>query len=382
MTTLRLVADDLTGALDTAAEFVPLTGPVQAFWDGARTAMLAGHAALDLGTREADRAAAVAAVQAAIPALAGAGIAFKKIDSLLRGHTLPELAACVQAGPWACTVLAPAFPFQGRITRGAQQLMASDGGFVPVGPNLVDALRALGIPAQAASGQELAQPASGSGLAPGVTVFDAQTDAELDAVVAAAGGIGAPVLWCGTGGLARALAGGGHVAPPELPRLELPRPMLGLFGSDQAVTAAQLAACLPHWTPVADGGAASAAALAARLQRHGVALATHALPDGTARAHAASRIAATFRDLVARLPAPGTLVVAGGETLRGLCLALGATSLEVRGRLLPGVPVSVLRGGAWDGVTVVSKSGAFGHPTLLRDVLRLAPLAPLERTAS
>ena len=392
MTTLRLVADDLTGALDTAAEFVPLTGPVQAFWDGARTATLTGHAALDLGTREADRAAAVAAMQGAMPALAGAGIAFKKIDSLLRGQTLPELAACVAAGPWACTLLAPAFPFQGRITRSAQQLMASGGGFIPVGPNLVDALRALGIPAQAASGLDLAQlapgsgparvapgsglarVASGSGLAPGVTVFDAQTDAELDAVVAAAGGIGAPVLWCGTGGLARALAGGGHVTPPELPR-----PVLGLFGSDQAVTAAQLAACLPHWTPVADGGAGSAAGLAARLERHGIALATHALPEGTARAAAASRIAATFRDLVARLPAPGTLVVAGGETLRGLCLALGATSLEVRGRLLPGVPVSVLRGGAWDGVTVVSKSGAFGHPTLLRDVLRLAPL---ERTAS
>ena len=30
MTTLRLIADDLTGALNTAAEFVALTGPVRA----------------------------------------------------------------------------------------------------------------------------------------------------------------------------------------------------------------------------------------------------------------------------------------------------------------------------------------------------------------
>jgi hypothetical protein len=33
--TLRLLADDLTGALDTAAEFVGLVGPVHAFWQGA-----------------------------------------------------------------------------------------------------------------------------------------------------------------------------------------------------------------------------------------------------------------------------------------------------------------------------------------------------------
>ena len=50
------------------------------------------------------------------------------------------------------------------------------------------------------------------------------------------------------------------------------------------------------------------------------------------------RIEAVFRALVDDLAAPGTLVVAGGETLRGLCLALGATSLEVQGSVMPGVP--------------------------------------------
>ena len=73
-------------------------------------------------------------------------------------------------------------------------------------------------------------------------------------------------------------------------------------------------------------------------------------------------------------------MVAGGETLRGLCLALGATSLEVQGRIVPGLPRSVMRGGRWDGVTVLSKSGAFGPPNLLRDLLRSAQPAT-ERTA-
>ena len=121
--------------------------------------------------------------------------------------------------------------------------------------------------------------------------------------------------------------------------------------------------------------------MSARLQARGQALASLDLPAGLPRDDAARRIGAALRRLVQDLPPPGTLVAAGGETLRGLCLALGAASLEVRGRLLPGVPVSVLRGGSWDGVTVVSKSGAFGHPTLLRDLLQNpASLPELERT--
>jgi uncharacterized protein YgbK (DUF1537 family) len=63
------------------------------------------------------------------------------------------------------------------------------------------------------------------------------------------------------------------------------------------------------------------------------------------------------------------LLVTGGETLHGVCTALGATHLEVQGRIVPGLPRSILRGGRWDGVTVVSKSGAFGTPALLRDLL-------------
>jgi len=49
---------------------------------------------------------------------------------------------------------------------------------------------------------------------------------------------------------------------------------------------------------------------------------------------------------------------------------LGAQALRVTGRLAPGLPRSVLRGGRWDGVTIISKSGAFGPPGLWRDLLQ------------
>jgi uncharacterized protein YgbK (DUF1537 family) len=95
------------------------------------------------------------------------------------------------------------------------------------------------------------------------------------------------------------------------------------------------------------------------------------LPDGLSCTEAARRIDHELGALVRRLDPPGTLIVAGGETLRGLCLALKAERLDLDGHILPGVPRSVLRGGRFDGVRVISKSGAFGERTLLRRLLGL-----------
>src|SRR3954462_7135815 len=120
-----------------------------------------------------------------------------------------------------------------------------------------------------------------------------------------------------------------------------------------------------------DGSEASAAALARRLTQQGVALAGLSLPGGVSTAEAARRINHELGMLVRRLDPPGTLLVAGGETLRGLCLALEAERLDLDGHILPGVPRSILRGGRFDGVRVISKSGAFGERTLLRRLLTL-----------
>jgi D-threonate/D-erythronate kinase len=37
--------------------------------------------------------------------------------------------------------------------------------------------------------------------------------------------------------------------------------------------------------------------------------------------------------------------------------------------MMPGIPTSVLRGGVWDGLRIVSKSGAFGDAGLLARLL-------------
>ncbi|HEY4040819.1 MAG TPA: four-carbon acid sugar kinase family protein [Rhodopila sp.] len=358
MTIVRLLADDLTGALDTAAEFVALAGEMPVVWALDGQMKLQGSAGLDSGTRELGASAAVVAVGGLLGLLEGADIAFKKIDSLLRGPALDEIAACARAGLWRSCVLAPAFPYQGRVTRAARQYARSAEEWTAVSADLVAGLRARGVPA--------VNGTADVDLPSGVSVFDAESDADLRRVVWTVRRCTEGILWIGTGGLAQALAAG-HGQPAPKP---LPRPVLGVFGSDQSVTAGQLAACEEHWLDIE---AEAIDAIPGRLDKAGLALVSFRLPLATPRAMAAARIAAGIKRLIDRVDPPGTVVVAGGETLRSLCDAACATNLLVQGRLVPGVPRSIIQGGPWHGVTVVSKSGAFGHPALLRELI-------LERT--
>jgi D-threonate/D-erythronate kinase len=354
MTIVRLLADDLTGALDTSAEFVPLTGPLPVNWADGVAVDPAGSAGFDSGTRERDPGAATMAVSRLVGLLAGADIAFKKVDSLLRGPTLAEIAACMRAGSWRCCVFAPAFPYQGRTTRLGRHYARVGDDWTPVSDDLVGALQSYGMRAQLGDAGSLAQP--------GVTVFDAETDEDLRRVVASVQRWGDPVLWAGSGGLAHALTAGlAHPVPDRLAG-----PVLGLFGSDQKVTADQLAACEAHWLEIEDEVFDP---VLGRLNAAGLALVSFRMPPETPRALAAGRIATAIGRLVDQVEPPGTVVVAGGETLRTLCDAVHADRLLVQGRLVPGVPCSVISGGRWDGVTVVSKSGAFGHKHLLRDLI-------------
>ena len=357
MTTIRLLADDLTGALDTAAELTRLADPIPVFWTGAIPPALPATCALDSGTREADGETATRRVGELAGLLSGAALPYKKVDSLLRGHALAELASCWNTGAWDRCVLAPAFPFQGRITTGGVQRVHEPDGSLRAVADLVRVLADQGIAA--------CRHLPGEPLGLGITVCDAESEGDLAQAAALGRAASGRVLWCGSAGLAQALAGGSKRAdkPPDLSGR-----VLGLFGSDQEITSGQLRACGEQWLRLS-GPETAPDVIAERLELDGVVLASVALTDGLGRAEAASRIAATFAHVVRNVDRPDALLVAGGETLRGICEALGATALEVRGQFEPGIPHSVMRGGRWDGVAVVSKSGAFGGPSLWRDLL-------------
>ncbi|CAO3457388.1 hypothetical protein [Azospirillum argentinense] len=370
MPPLHLIADDLTGALDSAAAFAGPAGPVAVHWEGVPAGLAAGASvALDTGTRDIGDAAAarrrVTALATRLPG--GDALRFAKLDSLLRGHGAAEIAAWMAVDRPDHCIVAPAFPFQGRVTRGGRQQVRQHAqgadGWTAVATDLAAALESEGERVR------LCRP--GDAVPPGVSLWDAETDADLAAIAATGLALSGRVLWCGSGGLSAALsavmdAGRGSAPSPD----PLPRPLLGLFGTDHPVTMAQLDACGGDVLALPDGGTASAARVAARLAERGAALVRLELPDGLARDAAAERIGRELGALARRLVPPTTLLVSGGETLRALCQALGAGRLDLDGALLPGVPCSTLRGGAWEGVRVVSKSGAFGDPSLLRRLIR------------
>src|SRR5579862_1898717 len=142
MPSLRLLADDLTGALDTSAELVGRFGPLEVCWSASSITPDGASFAIDSGTREHSSEQAFAIVRDLAPKLADADIAYKKIDSLLRGPWVAELDACLRTGPWDACIVAPAFVHQGRRTiNGQQYARAADGGWSTIGKKIVEQLR-------------------------------------------------------------------------------------------------------------------------------------------------------------------------------------------------------------------------------------------------
>lgn len=364
MQSLQLLADDLTGALDTSAELVGAFGPLDIYWSVDEVRADDASFVLDSGSRELDAAQAAARVQRLAPLLCGAAIAFKKMDSLLRGPWAVEIAACLQTGSqtgyWDACIVAPAFVHQGRRTRAGQQYaLGPDGSWNVVGGNLVEELRRHHLETR------LVDPKTDpkTDLQPGVNVFDAETDQDLDRVVEIGRRYSGRVLWCGAGGLAAALARGTQASVTR----SLKAPVLGVFGSDHPATAAQLEAC-GGVVIRACGGYLDVDHIRRRLGE-GVALVRLTPPGTKSRTQAALHFAGEIARLSQSIGKPATLIIAGGETLKAQCLAVQARALRVLGRLEPGVPKSVIQGGVWAGVDVISKSGAFGPPNLWRNLL-------------
>jgi uncharacterized protein YgbK (DUF1537 family) len=259
-------------------------------------------------------------------------------------------------------IVAPAFPYQGRVTRNGRQYYCSGGVWTATETDLRADLEGQGFAVALRHPGDMA-PA-------GLSLWDAETDSDLADIAAAGRAASGSALWCGSGGLAGALAGAAIAGRNEAAE-RLERPVLGLFGTDHPVTVAQIEACGSAGAVLPDGGAASVAEVARRLSEAGVALVRIAMPENTARSEAALRIERELGALVRRLAPPRTLLAAGGETLRALCVALDADRLELVDQLAPGVPCSFLRGGRFDGVRVISKSGAFGDRDLLKRLLAL-----------
>ena len=99
------------------------------------------------------------------------------------------------------------------------------------------------------------------------------------------------------------------------------------------------------------------------------------LIDLAATAHlkpedAAELLARQTQAIAAHAPRPRTLVVVGGDTLLALCQALGASGLQSEVALdRSGWGCARMVGGRWDGLVCHTRSGAFGGPQDLIEVI-------------
>lgn len=352
---LRLVADDLTGALDSACAFARPDDPVAVAIPSAAEPIPERLFALSTESRALAVAEAVGRVEAATAGLAmggGSSLWFKKVDSVLRGHPVAETVAMHRAGGFALTVFAPAFPAQGRVTRGGQHWASRAAGapLAPVGPALPAAFAQAGL-----SSRTLAAANPPSGPWPAVLVIDAECQRALDARVAAlrAADLPAPVLWAGAGGLAQALGGQGAV-------VSVPPLNLFVVGTNHPVSQGQ-ADRLRQVTGITRRFAGAASGPTPFSTRPLLVQADPASSSSAAVEAALRRELAMHRALTP----PRGVFVTGGDTLSVLLDGVGATRLWCEGRVADGVPLSRIAGGPWDGVPLVSKSGGFGTPDLL-----------------
>ncbi len=358
MTGLRLVADDLTGALDAAIAFVTPGQHVPVYWN-APPSRRPLRLAIDSGTRETD-----AGVRPRPSRRASQGTSR---PTPIRS-SLPSSTVCCagrrqrRSRPgWRRSSPAvhhrPGFPRQGRVTRGGIQYLCRDGAERPVGADLRATLEAEGHPVH------LRRP--GEAMPDGISLWDSET--EIPISHRSSPRAGRPMgrtLWCGSGGARRGSDGapsGIDVAPRTLPR-----PILGLFGTDHPVTMAQLAACGDAVLALSADGPDNAAALGNKLAADGVALARPALPEGTPRPVAAARIAEAFSSLVAQLDRRARSSFRVARPCAASVPRSGRNGSTSTARSNPACPCSILRGGRFDGVHIISKSGAFGAPSLLR----------------
>jgi uncharacterized protein YgbK (DUF1537 family) len=185
-----------------------------------------------------------------------------------------------------------------------------------------------------------------------IVVLDAASDVDLLEITRRTLELDRRILWVGSGGLASALARSLPVRAAALcPALHPRKGLLFCVGSDHPSTAAQQSALLAHTSAVLlhgcyTNGAEIAIAIASG---HHVCL---QLP----RDRSSQQQIAQLLDGVS----PGAIILTGGDTAALVCRAMGTRHIDLYGEITAGIPVGIARGGPFDGIRLVTKSGAFG----------------------
>ncbi len=332
---LAIIADDLTGALDSAAPFAGR---------GLRTEVALSRDAIlhivddrpdvlsiNLNTREIAPDEARAVTDAVIALLPKGTQLFKKVDSRLKGNIVAEL----DATPFEHALVAPAIPeFERIVEEGRVEGFGIETPIV-----IADRLGAHAVRTR---------------------IPDTRTPTDMDAVLAGAENDGTDLL-IGARGLADALARR-MTAKSVSQTANIPLGRIAfVIGSRDPITLAQIAALrsahslsyLPapngHLEAIIDTGSdltlVQATPGTTETDPQQV---SEALADGLKR---------NFSDY------DGTLLLSGGATAEAVLRQLGLSRLRLHGECLPGLGLA-----SAGGRCIIAKSGGFGHPDTLKQI--------------
>lgn len=337
---LAIIADDLTGALDSSAPFVLAGLSVQVAIDlsGLDAAIASGADVVAVNTAsralEPDAAADRAGLAARRLLQARPGIVFKKIDSRLKGNVDTETARIADIYGYTGVVVAPAVPDQNRLVR--DSLVQGHGveTALPIAPLFAR-------------------------LTPSVRIADAVAQADLDQIVASTDW--SRRLAVGARGLAQSFAH--HLGQQSGGSAFMPKSRtLFAFGSRDPITDDQteqlrLRQAVATTLDAPDG-------LLLETPDRWPALVRCTGTVGPDSASVARRFGAGIARCV-RDTEPDVLIMGGGDTALAALSALGITVVTPRGEIAAGMPWFEIVLADGRAMVCAVKSGGFGRPDVL-----------------
>ena len=426
--TIVVIADDLTGANDTALQF---------FVHGAVTEILLDYNKIPIKNLQIDVWAVSTESRNKAPQIAyqktkdaytlfknklNVDYFYKKLDSTLRGNVGQEILAALEITENDCAIVAPAFIQEGRVTIGGYQLLkgipierteAARDPHVPVFESSVPNILKKQIP----NGEELVGLIDFSTVSKGAAplvlkidelikqgkkmiVVDAISVVDMEQIVLAIKKTKYNILPCGSAGLAQAFAKDWleEVKPQNIKKTVPPLPKLILSGSATELSALQLKKVqededientyfinlkvediLNGVTP------AIVNRIVSNLEKTNI-VAVHVsdinkeledenssasgllIDEGITKDDLASRITKYLALLAQKVKQEKefALITIGGETSYKCCEALYCDNLQVIDVVLPAIPLCM----SSNAQLVITKSGNLGTPTTLIEILK------------
>jgi uncharacterized protein YgbK (DUF1537 family) len=381
-TRLVIVADDLTGAADSAARCYGAGLPA--------SVVLSTPHALPLGSvacssdsrhlRPEDASQQIHTLLAQLSPLSTANtIWYKKIDSTLRGNLGSELDAMLDGLDALCAIICPSFPGQkrglehGRLVAPISPAHGSDL------PSLLasQSNKQVGLVEleQVQAGEQALATVLAERYAAGdrLIVVDALSEQDLDCLCAAQALALPKALLCGSAGLVGALAR--RLAPSFALPAQSYQPLAGsalvLVGSGSSMAHTQIEAAKAHCQSYAldqFSTAESTSDLSGDLLLHLAAPPAGLALDGPEARAEAEKLA----DLALRVfeaQQPELLLLVGGDTSQAVLGRLGLMQLDVVREIQPGMPLATARRADGCSLQIIMKAGNHGEPSSLVDLL-------------